>query len=120
METAWPELDFDAILAVPVREIFFDGDTPRARRHDPLESQMAADRSAKTRQQVRDNVLALFDIHPTLTGNECNLHYSLISEFVQGHQDSPRKRLGELHDDGLVEVVGRRNGERVFARKDKP
>lgn len=101
----------------------FGGDEPRARRIDPIQSHMAADRSAKSLPVVKRRVLRLL-AHPDqkrVSGNELNRLYreaALRSGWTLGHFDTARKRSGELARDGLLkaerEIDGRTLPEAVY------
>lgn len=92
-------------------------DSARSRRSDPTTSHMAADRSAHTLTKLRLAVLALVRQEPLAVGSELNEMYRLRFErngWPKAAWDSPRKRAGELAEDGLLLVVGVRAGERQF------
>jgi hypothetical protein len=86
-------------------QIVMDNDSPRARMSDPTESHAAADKSAETRAKVRGCVLWLVEEARGLTGSEINALYVDWRDMLgwpTTHYDSPRKRAGELHADGLL------------------
>lgn len=102
--------------------IHLAGDLPRARREDPEASHIAADRSSRTRQKIRDAVLEVLDEDGPMTGGAMNEAFRIWREtnrstFPKCHFDSPRKRLGELAEDALVDVVTHLHGtvEAVYA-----
>jgi hypothetical protein len=91
------------------------GDSSRARRTDPEASHVAADRSSRTRQKVRDAVLEVLAADGEMTGGEMNEAYRIWREsnrrtYPACHFDTPRKRLGELAEEALVDVVAHRHG----------
>ena len=100
-----------------VPAIVANGDSARARRSDPLTSHEAADRSAHTLTKLRRAVLALVLQEPSSIGSELNAMYELRyarNGWPKAAWDSPRKRAGELAEDGLLLVAGSRAGERQF------
>ena len=92
-------------------------DSSRARASDPITSHLAADKSARGLSKLRLAVLATietFDI--PAVGSEINARYAAWSQsdpvrYPKAHPDSPRKRAGELAEDGYLDVVGHRKGE---------
>jgi hypothetical protein len=95
--------DFPSMLS-----LFADGDEPRTRRTDPATSHMAGDKSQATIHESRAAVLALVRQEGMLTGSEANELYRLRWErngWPQIAWDSPRKRMGDLHRDGLLLIV---------------
>ena len=93
------------------------GDSPRTRRTDPTTSHEAGDRSQANIRETKLCVLRLVQQEQELTGQEINDLYALRasrSEWPAAKYDTPRKRAGELEKEGLLEVVGERDG-RVFA-----
>lgn len=96
-------------------------DTPRARKTDPAQSQAAADRSAVDRRRIRNAVWAIVKLYGTeqpVTGSMVNDIYAARRESLgwpECHFDSPRKRLGELAAEGVLEVVDTVGRERGFA-----
>ncbi len=98
-------------------------DSPRTRKTDPATSHAAADRSQFTRQDSRLAVLRIVATAGPLAGSEINDLYHLATARNIAPQvawDSPRKRAGELLDDGYLIVSGERptrgnhSVERVF------
>lgn len=87
------------------RQIVMGGDTARARRTDPNSSHVAADRSAQTRGQVHEAVVALIREHGPLNGRDLNVAYA-EERFFAGWPmvafDSPRKRAAELVGERLT------------------
>ena len=79
----------------------------RVRRSDPLESHTAADRSASRIHATRMAVLTLFkESEHLLTGKDVNALYAAEWDrrgWPMVAWDSPRKRVGELAEDGLLE-----------------
>lgn len=102
-------------------------DSARARRSDPVQSHMAADRSAKALPLVRQRVLRLVAFHgPRVSGNTLNELYvqkSLSTGWDVVHFDSPRKRAGDLARIGLLKaernIDGRTLSEAVYTITDK-
>lgn len=97
-------------------------DSPRAGKNHPETSHLAADASAPGLSKLRTAVLrtiAVMKVEPV--GSEINaryleLHAADPANFPQAHPDSPRKRAGELAEDGLLDVVGHRVG--VFGSQE--
>jgi hypothetical protein len=106
-------------------QIVTNGDTARTRRTDPITSHIAGDTSQRTLKDVRNAVAWLFTQVDTATGGGMNeLYRELRAEhgWPDCHFDSPRKRTGEMYDDGelvLVDEGHGRNPERVFALRSK-
>lgn len=92
------------------------GDTARARRTDPETSHAAADKSAKGLSRLRVAVLRLIGgFEDGLTGSAINGIYQARNTvwgdvYPKCHPDSPRKRAGELAEDGFLDVVEHRAG----------
>lgn len=80
-------------------QIVMGGDTARARRTDPLSSHVAADKSAATRGQVHEAVVALITDFGPMNGQQLNEQYRELRIF-RGWPvvafESPRKRAAEL------------------------
>jgi len=92
-------------------------DTPRTRRSDGLASHRAADRSQHNLKPTKLAVLRLVYQEGTLSGEEINDLYSLRSvrhDWPAAKHDTPRKRAGELYDDGFLEVDSIPEGGRVY------
>ena len=92
-------------------QIVAAGDAPRARKSDPNTSQRAADTSAATLRQTKYRVLRVIEVHPDRPGSEINDLYRFMGARLNWSRvawDTPRKRAGELADDGYLEVVGER------------
>lgn len=84
------------------------GDGPRARRSDPLQSHVAADKSQETITAVKAAVLLLVRQKGALDGAELNELYAARRDrngWPMVHWDSPRKRAGDLHRDGQLKVL---------------
>lgn len=100
-----------------VPAITMSGDTARARRTDPVTSHMAADKSGRGLSKLRVAVLRLVGgFEDGLTGSAINGIYQARhtvwgDTYPKCHPDSPRKRAGELAEDGLLDVVEHRTGE---------
>lgn len=81
---------------------------PRARRHDPLSSHVAADRSSVTRRPVADAVLWLVAHYGPMNGADlCDRYMSMrrVQQWPVVAYESPRKRAGELAADGDLVVL---------------
>lgn len=92
----------------------FGDDAPRARRTDPTPSQRAADVSAATLRQTKLRVLILIQENPDIVGTEVNDLYQFAAArkgWERVAWDTPRKRAGELVDEGYLEVVDERTGK---------
>jgi hypothetical protein len=94
--------------------IVLDGDRARTRRTDPTTSHQAADVSQRTLKAAKVAILRIIHNNPGVTGTDLN---DLYLFFRARHTwvpviawDSPRKRAGELVDDGylVAEMSGRR------------
>lgn len=88
-------------------------DAPRARRTDPVTSQIAADVSQRQMHDTKGHVLLVVSKgNPEgMTGSEINDLYVFTSarrDWAKVGWDSPRKRAGELVSDGYLEIVGTR------------
>jgi hypothetical protein len=89
-------------------QIVMNRDKARARRSDPDESHAAADKSARNKDGSGRAVLWLVLAHGPLVGSEINEHYRswyAANGWPRVAWDSPRKRAGELCEDGYLEVV---------------
>lgn len=94
--------------------IHVDEDKPRARLTDPEASHVAADRSSRARNKIANAVLEILAADGPMTGGEMNEAYRIWREsnprtFPMCHFDSPRKRLGELAEDALADVISHRH-----------
>lgn len=102
-------------------------DSPRARKTDPVQSHMAADRSYSTLHATKRAVLLLVLQEGELAGSQ-------INDLYRGHRerygwgpvayDTPRKRAGELADDGFLSAryqtsEGNHLPEAVYSVTDK-
>lgn len=103
-------------------QIVMNGDKARAGRNDPETSHRAADRSQKNLHETREAVLKLVAIHEPVTGSGINEQYSVLAGrpgYPDVHPDSPRKRAGELAEDGLLTVTRDKRGtEGVYRLTD--
>jgi len=91
------------------------GDTPRARSTDHTTSHRAADRSQKTLPRVRMAVLDILRLRGPLTGNELNdAFHNGTKNYGKAHWDSPRKRAGEMAEDGLLTADRSNGSEAVY------
>lgn len=87
------------------------------RTSDPETSKKAAARTAAKLNAFRRAVLVLVREEPLTIGSELNRLYQLRyerREWPAAKYDTPRKRLSTLHDMGLVEPVGVKDGERQW------
>ena len=97
-------------------------DSPRARASDPVTSHAAADATQAGLPKMKAAVLRTIAVMRTEpVGSEINARYQELhiadpSRFPQAHPDSPRKRAGELAEDGLLDIVGHRPG--VFGKAE--
>lgn len=88
-------------------DLIYPFDTARTRLTDPLQSHLAGDRSQRNRSATALGVLTLVWEHPRC-GSELNeLFRAAVTErgWVKVAWDSPRKRAGELCEDGYFDVV---------------
>ena len=93
---------------VPLIGSTFNIDEPRTRRHDPLPSHVAADKSATNRAAVKTAILELVHILGHADGNQLNTSYQLLQNkygWPVVASESPRKRAGELAADGLLIIL---------------
>jgi hypothetical protein len=91
--------------------LFADGDFARTRKSDPRTSHIAGDVSQRSLKQTKVAVLELVLQEGELVGSEINDLYRLRASRHGWRQiafDTPRKRAGELADDGFLEVVDER------------
>lgn len=108
-------------------QIVTEGDTARARRSDPITSHIAADVSKRSMRQTKVAVLEIVLQEGEIVGSELNELYRLRSSrhgWGRIAFDTPRKRAGELADDGYLEVVryelgGNNLPESVYSITDK-
>lgn len=88
----------------------WDEDIPRTRRSDPDTSHIAADVSQLGLKEAKLRVLELVARHQPVAGSHLNDLYRLEGSRLDWKPlayDSPRKRAGELADDGFLDVVER-------------
>lgn len=100
-------------MSVSVEPMTTDQDSPRARRSDPPASHIAADRSQRGLSKLRLAILHMLTQNGPMTGvaaNELYRQYSTLTGFPKCAPDSVRKRLGELADLALVDVVAHNHG----------
>lgn len=103
------------------------GDKARTRLSDPLTSHHAADVSQPTMRQTKVAVLELIRMQGWLSSSEVNDQYAFACARLGWKRlawDSPRKRAGELVEDGYLDVVDERPGangvpESVYALTEK-
>ncbi len=98
---------------VPMPAIFDDPVGPRTRRSDPVVSHQAGDRSQRGIHALRMNLLILIRENPLIIGTELNDLYRDTyrrREWKRVAYDSPRKRAFEMAREGVLEIVGERDG----------
>lgn len=101
----------------------WDDDVPRTRRSDPLTSHLAGDKSQPTIAGTKLAVLFLVSQEGSLVGTEINDLFRANYKkrgWKRVSYDSPRKRAGEMVEDGLLTVFATHIGlngspEREFA-----
>lgn len=87
-------------------QIVMNGDSPRARRSDKATSHIAADASASTMKDTKRHVLELINMYGPMVGSEINRRYAGAAPTLGWRRvawDTPRKRAGELADDGFLD-----------------
>lgn len=104
-------------------------DKARARRKDKDTSQAAADKSQRNLIDAKLLVLLVLKSNPDRTGSEINdlFQFEAARRSIRPrrkgqvlfHWDSPRKRAGELEEDGYLEIVGTRQGESLYRLSPK-
>jgi hypothetical protein len=108
--------------------MLFDNDVPRARRTDPAQSQLAADRSQPGLNEARRRILRLVaEFGPQIPGTRLNEEYpgyAARNGWKRLASDSPRKRAGELAADGLLrkdlrDAAGNHRPEGLYTLTDK-
>lgn len=95
--------------AVP--QIVMAGDSPRVRRRDKGTSHAAADASAPAIRQTKFRVLLVVRDNGPICGSEVNDLYRFRGSrqaWARVAWDTPRKRAGELADDGYLDIVEER------------
>lgn len=95
-------------------QIVMLGDSPRARKSDPITSHIAADVSSRHIHETKRRVLQIIDTHGALVGSEVNDLYAITSARLNWRRigfDTPRKRAHELLKDGYLEVDSVRTAE---------
>lgn len=95
-------------------QIIMLGDSPRARKSDPVTSHIAADASAVHLHETKQRVLQIVDTHGSLVGSEINEQYQLMAARMNWRRvawDTPRKRAGELAEDGFLDGSETRTAE---------
>lgn len=114
-----------ALFDVP--SIFPNDDTARTRKSDPHTSHVAGDRSQRGMHESKRRILQLVRMHEPICGSDLNDQYRISASRLNWKTlawDSPRKRAGELADDGFLEVVderlssGNHSLESVYALTD--
>jgi hypothetical protein len=100
-------------------------DKARARRSDRVQSHKAADKSARNKKGSALGVLRLVFQEGQLGGSEINELYRRLyrkNKWPRVALDSPRKRAGELCEDGYLEGIDTQRAtqlpERVFRITD--
>jgi hypothetical protein len=99
----------------------------RFRASDPAPSQIAANKAEKNLRITKVRVLELIHTQGWLSSSEVNDQYLFASarlDWTRLAYDSPRKRAGELVDEGYLRVVDERMGangapESVYALTEK-
>lgn len=100
-----------------------DGDTPRARRSDPIASHLAADQSQQSIHIVKHRVLMLVRQEGEITGRDLNDLYRARGDRLGWDRisfDSPRKRAAELYEAGELIATNedaKRGVGRIYALK---
>lgn len=97
-----------------IPQIVMNGDHARVGRNDPVTSHIAADVSQRSIKQTKIAVLELVMQEGELVGSEINDLYRLrASRHGWGRIafDTPRKRAGELAEDGYLDIVDQRPAE---------
>lgn len=90
------------------------GDKPRTRRSDPLSSHRAGDVSQPSIPETKVRVMDLLLVHGWLSSSQINDNYQFAASRLGWKRvayDSPRKRAGELVEDGYLEVIDERLGQ---------
>lgn len=106
-------------MSTPIfTQIVMEGDSARTRQTDPVKSHRAADKSQKAIHQTKRAVLRLIHDNEQLSGQEvCDL-YSILSGlpgWPTAKTETPRKRAGELFEDGfLADVSDEHDDGRVY------
>jgi len=116
-----------ATLPALFDEDTFTGSGPRVRRTDRVQSHMAADRSQRSMHATKRAVLTLVLQEAELPGSEINdLYRARRDRHGWGPVafDTPRKRAGELADDGFLSARyqtsdGNHLPEAVYSITDK-
>lgn len=111
----------------PLFDLAVGIDSPRARKTDPVQSHMAADRSQHTLHATKRAVLLLVVQEGELAGSEINDLYRARRDrngWGPVAYDTPRKRAGELADDGFLSAryqtsEGNHLPEAVYSITDK-
>lgn len=107
--------------------ILINGDKPRTRRTDPHTSHVAGDMSQAGISSTKVHVMDLLHVHGWLSASALNDQYQFAASrmgWTGVALDSPRKRAGELVEDGYVEVIDEHPGlygvpESVYALTEK-
>lgn len=102
--------ELEAMRGVPT---IIHADAPRTRATDPVTSHVAGDASQRHMHDTKTHVLLVVSKgNPAgMTGSEINDLYVFTAarrDWARVGWDSPRKRAGELVEDGYLEVVGTR------------
>lgn len=88
-------------------QIVANDDTARARRTDDDSSHAGADKSAATIRIIRDTLYSIYVEHPFgLTDEEVVRKFWLTPGIPTCHIDSPRKRISDLENAGLIAKTG--------------
>lgn len=98
-----------AVVDTPMFDVddLCTGSGPRVGRDAPIQSHMAADRSQRTMHATKRAVLELVLQKGELAGSELNALYLLRASrhgWGKVAPDTPRKRAGELAQDGFLSI----------------
>lgn len=114
MTTALASEADTAIFELEPPQIIMVGDSPRVRRSNPVTSHIAADASAVHLHETKRRVLQIVNTHGSLVGSEINEQYQLMAARMNWRRvawDTPRKRAGELAEDGFLDGSETRTAE---------
>lgn len=100
--------------------MILDGDSPRVHRGDPVTSHMAADKSQRTVQIVRDHVLELIrERGPMAAFEVCDAYAKETRRagWQRVRHETPRKRVSDLHKEGYLVATGEYRKNRHGSRE---
>jgi hypothetical protein len=106
-----PRTSYPPLAAADVTPMLWGDDYARTRRTDPVTSHLAGDASQRSMYATKRAVLHLVMQEGEVVGSEINDLYRLraVREgWGRIAYDTPRKRAGELCQDGYLEVVDTR------------